>query len=108
MRAAAVVVNRWHRRARPLPADAGAAAARLAAGNAEQRAVGAALQARIRNEPRRAAEASAMHRFAGAHPEIPLLAVPELAGDVHDVPGLRRLAVHLFGGGDAVPADGGS
>ncbi len=108
MRAAAVVVNRWHRRARPLPPDAGAVAARLAAGDAEQRAVSAALLARIRNEPRHAAEAAAMHGFARAHPEIPLLAVPELAGDVHDVPGLRRLAAHLFGRGETERADGGS
>src|SRR5205823_13821387 len=96
MRAAAVVVNRWHRRARPLPSHAGAAAERLAAGDAEQRIVGAALQARIRNEPRHAAEAAAMRGFAPAHPEVPLLAVPALAGDVHLVPGLRRADAHLF------------
>jgi anion-transporting ArsA/GET3 family ATPase len=97
MRAAAVVVNRWDPKARPLPPGARGAAARLEAGEAEQRAVAAVLSARLRREPRLAMEAGAMARFRVSHRAVPLLAVPELAGDVHDIAGLRRIAGHLFG-----------
>jgi len=100
MRPAAVVVNRWHPEAKPLPAGAGGAAERLAAGpSPEERSAAALLAARLRDEPRRAAEANGMAAFASRHPAMPLLAVPDLPGDVHDTAGLRRLAAHLFGGG---------
>jgi anion-transporting ArsA/GET3 family ATPase len=97
MRASAVVANRWDPEARPLPPGAGGAAARLEAGEAEQRAAAAVLSARLHREPRLAMEAAAMARFALAHGSVPLLAVPELAGDVHDIAGLRKIAGHLFG-----------
>jgi anion-transporting ArsA/GET3 family ATPase len=34
-------------------------------------------------------------RFTMAHPEVPLVRVPALAGDVHDLDGLRRIGVLL-------------
>jgi len=30
-------------------------------------------------------------RFATAHPQVPTVVVPALAGDVHDLDGLRRI-----------------
>ena len=95
-----MVVNRWHAGPRPLPAAARPAAERLeAAASAEERAAGALLAARLRDEPRRQAEAAGMAAFATRNPSVPLLAVRELPEDVHDVAGLRRLAGHLFATG---------
>ena len=34
-------------------------------------------------------------RFAGAHPDVPIAPVPALAGDVHDLDGLRRIGEQL-------------
>jgi anion-transporting ArsA/GET3 family ATPase len=99
MRPAAVVVNRWHRDLPSLPQEAGRVAEDLAAGSGEQRAAGAVLAAAVRRHPRVAAEGAAVATFIEGHPRIPLLGIPELAGDVHDVPGLRRVAGHLFGDG---------
>jgi anion-transporting ArsA/GET3 family ATPase len=96
MTPAAVVVNRWHPDRPPLPGHAPRVAAELAGGTSEERAAGAILRAAVRREPRLAAEANALARFADRHPEIPLIAVPELTGDVHDVAGLRRVAAYLF------------
>ncbi|HEU4810716.1 MAG TPA: ArsA family ATPase, partial [Nocardioides sp.] len=36
-------------------------------------------------------------RFAAAHPEVPTAVVPALAGDVHDLAGLRRVGDLLAG-----------
>jgi anion-transporting ArsA/GET3 family ATPase len=98
MRPAAVVVNRWQPEQPSMPPGAGEAADELSEGSAERRAAGAVLRAALRREPRIAAEASALARFADARAEIPLVGVPELAGDVHDVAGLRRIASFLFEG----------
>jgi anion-transporting ArsA/GET3 family ATPase len=97
MRAAALVVNRWHPEAAPLPRGADTAIGGLAGGTAEQRAVAAVLSDRLRREPRHILERVAVDAFAQRHPELPIVAVPELAGDVHDVPGLRRVGAQLFG-----------
>ncbi|WP_315655296.1 ArsA family ATPase [Amycolatopsis sp. PS_44_ISF1] len=37
-------------------------------------------------------------RFTRAHPEVPLVRVPALAGDVHDLNGLRDIGAKLVGG----------
>jgi hypothetical protein len=42
-------------------------------------------------------EARLRERFAAAHPEVPTAVVPALAGDVHDLDGLRRVAELLAG-----------
>jgi anion-transporting ArsA/GET3 family ATPase len=99
MRLASVVVNRWHRVSGSLPNAAAAAADRLGGGTAPERAAAEVLAVRLGQEPRRAAEARSLAEFTAAHPAIPLSVIPELAGDVHDVGGLRRLASHLFGDG---------
>jgi anion-transporting ArsA/GET3 family ATPase len=96
MRPAAIVMNRWHPGLPSLPPATGRVVEVLDAGNREQRAVAAVLAAGIRRRPRLAAEAAAMAAFIDGHPSIPLVGVPELAGDVHDVAGLRRIAAHLF------------
>jgi hypothetical protein len=36
-------------------------------------------------------------RFAAAHPHVPLIAVPALATDVHDLDGLRTIGTLLGG-----------
>jgi anion-transporting ArsA/GET3 family ATPase len=42
-------------------------------------------------------EARLRARFAAAHPQVPTVVVPALAGDVHDLPGLRRIGELLAG-----------
>jgi anion-transporting ArsA/GET3 family ATPase len=43
-------------------------------------------------------EALLRDRFAAAHPEVPTAVVPALAGDVHDLEGLRRVGELLADG----------
>jgi anion-transporting ArsA/GET3 family ATPase len=96
MRAGAVVVNRWHRIPEDLPAGATDAAGKLLEGSAEQRVLGRAIGERLREEERAAGEGQAVAAFSSRHSGTPLVAVPELEADVHDVPGLRAVASHLF------------
>lgn len=49
-------------------------------------------------------EAALRERFAAAHPEVPTAVVPALAGDVHDLDGLRRVGDLLAGGPAQEPA----
>jgi hypothetical protein len=95
MRAEAVVANRWHVDGPALPEEAGPAIDTLEGGDAEDRAVAAMLLDQLRREPRQDAEGEAVASFAQAHSEVPIVPVPELAGDIHDVPGLRRVAAYL-------------
>jgi anion-transporting ArsA/GET3 family ATPase len=95
MQATAVVANRWHAQPRPLPDEAAEATAELAEGTTEERAVAAMLRAKLREEPRRVAESQAIDGFARAHRGIAIVPIPDLAGDVHDVHGLRRVAAYL-------------
>jgi hypothetical protein len=46
--------------------------------------------------PRRSAEHKGVAAFAADHPDVPIQAVPDLIGDVHDLAGLRRVANELF------------
>jgi anion-transporting ArsA/GET3 family ATPase len=97
MGAAAVVVNRWHPEVGPwLGSPAEEAVGRLATGTAKERAAAAVLRARLRAQPRLEAESFAMGRFAAEHPTVPLVAVPELPDEVHDVPGLRAVGRWLL------------
>ncbi|WP_426242925.1 ArsA family ATPase [Nocardioides sp. LHG3406-4] len=48
-----------------------------------------------------AREAQLCERFASAHPRVPTVVVPALAGDVHDLDGLRRIGDLLADGEDA-------
>jgi anion-transporting ArsA/GET3 family ATPase len=96
MRPAAVVINRWHGSGPPAPDGAELAATRLAKGDADQRAAAAVLGAAVREEPRRRAEHAAVAGFVRDHADVPVLTIPELAGDVQDVGGLKRVAQALF------------
>ncbi|MFN2590924.1 MAG: ArsA-related P-loop ATPase [Actinomycetota bacterium] len=100
MRPAAVVVNRFDLDRRFLPESARRVARRLGARGPADRAAAAVILAGVRRGPRVVAERTALARFVDAHPTTPLVAVPELPGDVHDVKGLRRVAAHLFGAQD--------
>jgi len=96
MHAEAVVANRWHPEREGLPTRAAEVAELLALGDAPERATAALLVDRVRREPQRASEAKAIRSFANLHGGIPILPIPELSDDVHDVPGLRRVGAHLF------------
>ncbi|HEU5037877.1 MAG TPA: ArsA-related P-loop ATPase [Nocardioides sp.] len=54
---------------------------------------------RLHADQTRAVEREALlrERFAAAHPEVPTAVVPALAGDVHDLDGLRRVGQLLAG-----------
>lgn len=54
---------------------------------------------RLQADRARTAEREALlrERFAAAHPEVPTAVVPALAGDVHDLTGLRRVGQLLSG-----------
>ena len=98
MHAAAAVANRFAPDTFALaPSETEQAAQALAqSDDAERRTAAAILRHHLRWQPVRQAEMRALSRFAETHGEVPLLAVPELAGDVHDVTGLRRVGAHLF------------
>jgi anion-transporting ArsA/GET3 family ATPase len=95
MRAQAVVANRWHIDGPALPEETGPAIAVLEGGDAKERAVAAMLLDQLRREPREAAEGDAMASFARAHSGVPIVPVPDLSGDIHDVAGLRQVAAYL-------------
>jgi hypothetical protein len=80
------------------PEEASAAAGRLGREDPESLAAGLL---RLYADRGRMAEREAVlrSRFAAAHPQVPTAVVPALAGDVHDLDGLRRVGV-LLGGQD--------
>jgi anion-transporting ArsA/GET3 family ATPase len=96
MRSAAVVVNRWHRRTVVPPPEAAEAAARLRDGDAEARATAAVLRVAVREAGRQRVEADVLAGAARGWGDVRVVGVPDLAQDVHDVPGLRRMAARLF------------
>jgi anion-transporting ArsA/GET3 family ATPase len=95
MRAEAVVANRWHADGTVLPEQTEGTIASLLEGGPEERAVASMLADDVRREPLQAAETDAIEAFAHRHDRVPIVAVPELPGDIHDVAGLRRVAAYL-------------
>jgi len=94
-----VVVNRWHPADHSLPPDADRAIAALQASkDAADRAVASLLAITADRVSAHGAEVSATAGFLHDHRTAELVIVPELDGDVHDVPGLRRVAEQLFEG----------
>ena len=95
---AGLVVNRASPAARGSlsPDEATAAAARL-----QQREPGSTTAGLLRLHADRARlverEAGLRARFAAAHPTVPTVVVPALAGDVHDLDGLRHVGELLSG-----------
>lgn len=49
-------------------------------------------------------EAHLTERFAGAHPNVPVVQVTAQPGDVHDLDGLRRVGDDLSAGGRSTPS----
>jgi anion-transporting ArsA/GET3 family ATPase len=100
---AGLVVNRMRRTAvgdNPLPAARAEAAADVLAGKPDDPATRLAEAAlRVHAELAAAAEHDARMatRFAAAHPGVPMVAVPALPADVHDLDGLRRIGDLLAG-----------
>jgi anion-transporting ArsA/GET3 family ATPase len=104
---AGVIVNRTRRTApvngsKPLSAARAEVAADALAGKKDTGAAGVLAEAalRVHAEVATAAEHDARmaRRFAAAHPEIPLAAVPALPTDVHDLVGLRAIGDLLTAG----------
>jgi hypothetical protein len=59
--------------------------------------VAALIGLRLRERAVETQGAEALQRFRSRNPGTPVVRVPELDGDVHDVAGLRRLQPFLFG-----------
>ncbi|HMC36455.1 MAG TPA: hypothetical protein VKK30_01160, partial [Actinomycetota bacterium] len=76
--------------------SASAAIASLSGGNPEERAVASVLRNGLRAGARARVEAEAVRRFNNVQPDVRVVVARELAGDVHDVRGLRRVAAELF------------
>ena len=100
---AGLVVNRTRLTAEvpggaPLSAGRAEACAETLAGKPESTAGNLALAAlRVHAEIAAAAEHDARmtKRFSAAHPEVPVVTVPALAVDVHDLDGLRQIGALL-------------
>jgi len=95
---AGLVVNRVRRTepvesGAPLPAARAEAAADSLAGRSDPASALAAVALRVHAEVASAAEHDARiaKRFSAAHPEVPVVAVPALPVDVHDLDGLRTI-----------------
>jgi anion-transporting ArsA/GET3 family ATPase len=96
MVAGATVLNRWRRASEPLPLGAAAAADRLSCGSVEDRAAAAVVRYGLKEAARAALDAEDLRGFVDAHQDVAFTVVPELAEDVHDVAGLRRVGRDLF------------
>jgi anion-transporting ArsA/GET3 family ATPase len=104
---AGLVINRVHRTvpvagSEPLSAARAAAAADTLATRTSKDARVAAVALRVHAETAALAEYDARmaKRFCAAHPAVPVIAVPALAADVHDVDGLREIGELLVAGAE--------
>jgi anion-transporting ArsA/GET3 family ATPase len=89
---AGLVVNRVHvTEAADISAARAEGAAEELAEQHDYALTGALLRLHADTMRRLDRESRMMMRFTGAHPAIPLASAPALAGDVHDVDGLRQL-----------------
>lgn len=115
LREASYFVDRLSRDAMPL---AGLVLNRMrvdrAAGIGEEQAIAAAERLEAAGEHQLTASLLRLHaehlrlaarderisdRFSSAHPDVPVVRLPALAGDVHDLDGLRQVGVHFSGTG---------
>ena len=97
---AGLVVNR----ASPAPTDVVSAEEAMAAAQRLRKQDPESLTAgllRLHADRLRLAEREAMlqRRFGAAHPQVPTAVIPALAGDVHDLDGLRQVGTLLAGEG---------
>ncbi|MFI9455345.1 ArsA family ATPase [Amycolatopsis sp. NPDC052450] len=93
---AGLVANRTHPVLAPLSgAEAIAAAEQLAKGEAGAPLAEAVLRLHADRVALADRETRLLARFTRAHPEVPLVRVPALPSDVHDLEGLRDIGVRL-------------
>jgi len=106
---AGLVVNRFHTRdGRSISAaDAESGARRLAVDRTGPTAAATAelLLVHAERVRRSQREEKVAARFTAAHPKVPTVAVPALAGDIHDLDGLREIGGLLAGVGQPTAAD---
>ncbi|MCE3555587.1 ArsA family ATPase [Pseudonocardia sp. RS11V-5] len=89
---AGLVLNRTH----PVLAPLSAARARTAAENAgSSRLAGAVLRLHADRVDLAEREERLLARFSGAHPSVPVVRVPAVAGDISDLEGLREVGERL-------------
>ncbi|TXL60648.1 ArsA family ATPase [Aeromicrobium terrae] len=89
---AGLVVNRSHLDAGVLTAaDAESAGRKLADGSKAERGTSELLAVHAARARVAARESRVVQRFTAAHPRVPSVWVPALAGDVHDLDGLREI-----------------
>jgi len=93
----ALVVNRIHQTA-PVPKVPTAAIRRLADEGADGRLLADLVEQHQALEELAAGERERVAELTEAVRGVAVVEVPLLADDVHDIPGLRRLGEHLFGG----------
>lgn len=101
---AGLVVNRVHERAAAglTAADAESGADRLRSSrSADDVSTSQLLTVHAERERVAVREARLRERFASTHPQVPVTPVPALAGDVHDLEGLRRIGRELTTDGTA-------
>ncbi|WP_020632154.1 ArsA family ATPase [Amycolatopsis alba] len=93
---AGLVANRTHPVLAPLSsAEAVAAAEQLAKGETSAPLAEAVLRLHADRVALAERETRLLARFTRAHPEVPLVRVPALAGDVHDLEGLRDIGTRF-------------
>ncbi|WP_410647695.1 ArsA family ATPase [Amycolatopsis sp. cmx-4-54] len=93
---AGLVANRTHPVLAPLSgAEAIAAAEQLAKGEASAPLAEAVLRLHADRVALADRETRLLARFTRAHPEVPLVRVPALPSDVHDLEGLRDIGTRL-------------
>ncbi|MGW4486003.1 ArsA family ATPase [Amycolatopsis sp. NPDC004368] len=93
---AGLVANRTHPVLAPLSAtEALAAAESLQKGDTSAPLAEAVLRLHADRVALAERETRLLARFTKAHPEVPLVRVPALAGDVHDLEGLRDIGTRL-------------
>jgi anion-transporting ArsA/GET3 family ATPase len=100
---AGLVVNRVHESGADdiTAADAESAAQRLVDGEGDERTTGELLTIHAERMRVAAREERLKRRFNAAHPGVQVVSVAALAGDVHDLDGLRRIGDLLAGADDA-------
>ena len=95
---AGLVVNRVHRTAAPsLTAERSLAAAETLEEHDGPPMVAAVLRLHAGRVALAARERRLQERFSGAHPDVAVAEVAALAGDVHDLEGLRAVGASLAG-----------
>lgn len=102
---AGLLLNRTH----PVLAPLSAARARTAAENAgSSRLAGAVLRLHADRVDLAEREERLLARFSGAHPTVPVVRVPAVAGDISDLEGLREVGERLAAEDELPPTSAGT